>query len=220
MKIIILAAAEFETEPIAKAFTLHGPLPYGSTKTWTGKKFRLMQTNIGKVHAAAVTQYVIDKEHTDWIVNVGVSGGFQKEVNLGEVVMPSSVIQYDLDQTKLGYPLGRIHKIGKIKLPLTTVKGNFPWKKGVCLTADKILSDNKEGKALYELFHPAVVDMELGSIAQVCYMNKVKLIALKSPVDIVEKEEVASFTSRIEVSMRHLNEALRDVIVLLSQRQV
>lgn len=216
MKIIVLAAVDLEIGPIAKAFHLNSPRKYGITKIWRGNKFHLVQTNIGKVHAAAVTQYVIDKEYPDWIVNIGISGGFEKEVELGDVVMPTSVVQYDLDQTKLGYPLGRIHKIEKTQLPLRSTKGKYPWKNGSCITADKILSDNKEGKALYEHFHPAVVDMELGSIAQVCFMNKIKLIALKSPVDIVEKEEITSFTARIEASMNHLNKALGELILLLN----
>lgn len=217
MNPIVLAAVEFETEPIAKAFRLKGPKVYGVTKLWDGPAFRLVQTNIGKVHAASVTQYVIDHEHPDWIINVGISGGFLKEVALGDVVMPTHVVQYDLDQTKLGYPLGRVHKIEKIKLPLGTIRGNHGWKKGICLSADKILSDRKEGQQLYKRFHPAVVDMELGAIAQVCFMNKIKLFALKSAVDIVEREEVASFTSRIDESMKHLNEALKMVLLSLQK---
>ena len=131
--------------------------------------------------------------------------------------MPTHVIQYDHDQTKLGYPLGRIHKIEKVKLPLTTLRGKYRWKKGLCLSADKILSDKKEGQQLYKRFHPAVVDMELGAIAQVCFMNNMKLLALKSPVDIVEKEEVMSFISRIDQSMTHLLEALNMVLSSLSK---
>ncbi len=217
MKISVLAAAEFEAEPIAKAFNLNGPVSYHYTKVWKGSDFLLVQTNIGKVHAAAVTQLVIDTEHPDLIINVGISGGFAKEVVLGDVVMPTEVIQYDSDQTKLGYPLGRIHKIEKAQIPLLTIRGKGFWKKGLCITADKILSDNNEGSLLYKKFHPAVVDMELGAIAQVCYMNKVKLVALKSPVDIVEREEVASFTRRIDRSMSRLNEALSMVLLLLSK---
>lgn len=217
MKIVVLAAVEFETEPIAKAFNLKGPSEYGYTHAWKGNEFSLVQTNIGKVHAAAVTQLVIDKEHPDLIINVGISGGFAREVVLGDVVMPTEVIQYDSDQTKLGYPLGRIHKIEKVKVPLLTIRGKSFWKKGTCITADKILSDNNEGSILYEKFHPSVVDMELGAIAQICYMNKVKLLALKSPVDIVEREEVTRFTLRIDQSMSALNKALSMVLLSLSK---
>ena len=121
MKIIVLAAAEFETEPLAKNLHLKRLQSYGFTKDWVGNSYRLVQTNIGKVHAAAVTQYVIDHDNPEWIINVGISGGFMKEVSLGDIVMPTHVIQYDLDQTKLGYPLGRIHKVEKIKLPLMKI---------------------------------------------------------------------------------------------------
>ena len=212
MNTIVLAAAEFETEPIARAFSLRGPKNFGVTKAWTGQLFTLVQTNIGKVHAAAVTQYVIDRGRPVCIINVGVSGGFEKKVALGDVVMPTEVMQYDHDQTKLGYPLGRIHNIEKVKLPLAPYRGKHSWKTGLCFTGDKLLSDKEEGKRLYAQFHPAVVDMELGAIVQVCYMQHIPVIALKSPVDIVEKEEVSSFTNRIEDSMKHLIEALRVVV--------
>lgn len=220
MKICVLSAVEFESKPIAKAFNLRGPISYGFTSSWTGKPFTLVQTNIGKVHAAAVTQYVIDRDKPDWIINVGVSGGFAKKVSLGDVVMPTAVVQYDLDQTKLGYPLGRIHKIEKIKLPLQRAKLKaYPLKFGLCLTADKILSDKKEGRALYLKFHPIVVDMELGSIAQVCFLNNTRLLAFKSPIDIVEKEEIASFTLRIDLCMSHLIQAFRGLIPSLENKQ-
>lgn len=216
MKIVALAALEFEIEPIVKTFHLKKIKSFGYTKTWQGNEFELVQTNVGKVHAAAVTQLVIDNITPDWIINVGVCGGFEKAVQIGDVIMPDRVIQYDIDQTKIGYPLGRIHHIEKIALPLKTF--SLPkslWSTGLCLTADKFLSEKNEGKTLVDLFHPSIVDMELGSIAQVCYLNQVKLAALKSPVDIVEKVEGSNFKTRINLAMDQINHSLKKLNPLL-----
>lgn len=216
MKSIVLAAFNVETLPLARAFGLENPQRYGFTTRWSGKRFDLVQTNMGKVHAAAVTQYVIDHEKPDWIINVGIVGGFAKEVVVGDLVMPTGVIQYDMDLRKFGFPLGRIHAIKKIVLPLTVIPlEKTVYKKGICITADKLLSDKKEGNVVYKLFHPAIVDMELGSIAHVCLLNKIRLVALKSPVDIVEKEEVKSFQMRAARCMDVLIRGLDEVLIHL-----
>ncbi len=221
MKIFVLAAFDLEINPIVRAFHLIKSNQFGFTKRWTCKRFDLLQTNIGKVNAAATTQYLIDHEHPDWIINVGFCGGFTKKATVGDIFIPTEVIQYDMDQTKFGFPLGRIHGLEKITFSLEPIRlKTVAHKTGICISADKLLSDKKEGTKLYRLFHPSVVDMELGAIAHVCLLNKTRLSALKSPVDIVEKEEIRSFASRAHIGVCNLIAALEETLDYLSYKSM
>lgn len=216
MKICLLAALNEEIKPVVEKLQFRGPTPLGFTLRWQRADTILVKTGVGKVNAAAVTQLTIDREKPDVIINFGFTGGFKGKVSIGDIVIPHQVIQYDNDQRKLGGKLGQVPNINKVRLPLAGVRlREVSYKRGVCLTADKILSNKKEARQLVKSFHPTVVDMELGAIVQVSYLNKVKLLSVKSPADIVEEENVHTFTDNIAQCSQSITTALKEVLTVL-----
>src|SRR3989344_8420305 len=98
MKIVVLAAFPLETTAIIRHFTLRRSKSSGFMKMWTGPRFSLVETGIGKVNAAAATQYSIDHEKPDILIKVGLCGGFAKVTNIGDIVFPSYAVCHDNDQ--------------------------------------------------------------------------------------------------------------------------
>lgn len=213
--VCLLAALEEEILPVAKHFHLKKE-KYFYTSKWFNKKILLLKTGVGKVNAASVTQLAINNDKIDLFINFGLTGGFTKKVKIGDVIMPHQVIQYDLDQRKLGINLGVIPNINRTHLPLSVFDLRNNIKQGICITADKILSDRGEAETISQLFDPSIVDMELGAIAQTCFHNQVKLAALKSPADIVENEEVSHFTDNINICMSNICRVLEETLVSLN----
>lgn len=217
MKTVLLVAFGEEIQPIVKIFRLKGPQQYEYTKQWTGDAFTLIETGIGKVNAAAVTQLVIFKENPDFVVNAGFSGGFRKNITIGDIILVSEVIQYDIDQTVAGFKLGEIPGSGHVRLKLTVPKELIEkYKTGTCLTGDRVLADKKYGSWLSKKFHPSVIDMELGAIAQVCQLYKIKLISIKCPIDIVENEDISSWRDNMDEYSLRVCGAIKNIINVLT----
>lgn len=55
----------------------------------------------GKVNSARTTQILIDNFNLDYVINVGVAGGVNSNLNVGDVVIGKSLVQYDFDLTKI-----------------------------------------------------------------------------------------------------------------------
>lgn len=65
---------------------------------------------------------------------------------------------------------------------------------------------------MYTAFHPTVIDMELGAVAQVCYLNKIKLLSIKSVTDIVEHSDITKFEKRAGSGMKQICNVLDEVL--------
>jgi len=66
----------------------------------------IAQTGIGKVNAALCTQILISDFHVDKLLFIGVGGGLNRSLEVGDTVVSTATIQHDLDLTVFGRALG------------------------------------------------------------------------------------------------------------------
>ena len=55
----------------------------------------------GKVNSARTTQILIDNFKLDYIINIGVAGGINSNLNIGDIIIGEKLVQYDFDLTKI-----------------------------------------------------------------------------------------------------------------------
>ena len=79
---------------------------------YNDKKLVLVESGIGKVNAARATQILIDNMEVDYILNVGVAGGVDKNVNVLDIVIGDKLVQHDFDITAFNHEKGYIPNIG------------------------------------------------------------------------------------------------------------
>ena len=76
-----------------------------------GKDCVVVCSGIGKVNAAACAQILSDCYAVDCIMNTGIAGGVQKDINIGDIVLSVDAVQHDFDCTGFGYPMGKIPRM-------------------------------------------------------------------------------------------------------------
>lgn len=161
----------------------------------------------GKVNAAACAQIMILKFCPRLIINTGVAGGVG--VKIGDLVAAECCVQHDFDTTALGDPLGTlfIRRSGQsesiMKLPcdenasrvlLEEARGIYGGAHtGVIATGDIFVADKEKNRLLGERFGAMAVEMEGGSIAQVCYMNGVPCAVLRAISDSANDDSPVDF---------------------------
>ncbi len=150
--------------------------------------------NPGKVNAAACAQVMALVYKPRLIINPGVAGGIGEGVKIGDLVVGTACVQYDMDTSALGDPVGYVSGIGKVEFECdasTAEKIKAHAEKiydgkvisGVVVTGDKFVSDGEFCLKLNRDFGAYACEMEGGAIAHVCYMNSIPFVVLRSISD-------------------------------------
>ena len=157
----------------------------------------VVECGLGKVNAALVSTLLIQEFDCELLIFSGVAGGIDPEMEIGDVVIGESLIQYDygaLNNGKLQvYRAGSI-PIGspKISAEFTLdpeikkiIKESLPFiRMGTILTGDVFLQCSETRKALFEKFGAQAIDMEGGAVAQVAEQFGISAIVVRCLSDL------------------------------------
>ena len=69
-----------------------------------GKKVVVVRSGIGKVNAGICAQILADVFSVDAIINTGIAGSLNKNINIGDIVLSTDVVQHDMDATGIWIP--------------------------------------------------------------------------------------------------------------------
>lgn len=149
---------------------------------------------IGKVNAAVCAQILIDDYKVDRVINVGIAGGVGKKVYPGDIVIADNLVQHDMDATAFGDKLGQIPRLDTYEFKCDSEMIDAAKKAceefsernsfvGRIVTGDQFVSSAGKINWLLDKFDALACEMEGGSIAQVCYLNSVPFVVIRSISD-------------------------------------
>lgn len=167
--------------------------------TMHNKKVVLMQSGIGKVNAAISTTLLLSQFDIDLVINVGSAGGMNDQQNVGDVVISSQVVHYDVDVTAFGREIGEVPGLPRFfdadqnllnKVQDILLRDNVSCHIGLIGSGDQFVSRKDQVTTIKERF-PSImcVEMEAAAIAQVCYAYHTKFIITRSLSDVFGKGE-------------------------------
>ena len=146
------------------------------------KKIAIVVCGVGKVNAACGTQIAIDKLKAEKLVNIGVAGGLNKGVAVGEVYQISHAVQYDFDLTQInGTAIGTLDECTENFIALN-ICGKYPAKR--LATGDRFNDSKDDYKLLTKELDADIRDMEGGAVVQACMNAGVKCYAYKIISDL------------------------------------
>lgn len=154
----------------------------------------VVTSGIGKVNAAICTQILIDIFNVDKIINVGVAGGAGSDVKPGDVVIADSLVQHDVDTSAFGDRVGQIPRLDTFDFLCDKELLERAQKASICITehktfvgrivsGDQFIATPDKIKWLSKEFNALACEMEGASIAQVCYLNNVPFVIIRSISD-------------------------------------
>jgi len=138
-------------------------------------------SGIGKSNAAAAAQLAIQLTGADEIVNVGVAGGLEPEMKVGDIYEVKDAVQYDFDLVQVnGTEVGTLNERRSPYIPCA-VQGRFPAK--TLATGDRF-NDEERDMALVLRLGAGLRDMEGAAIAHVCERAGAKFVSYKCVSDV------------------------------------
>ncbi|MCO7126373.1 5'-methylthioadenosine/S-adenosylhomocysteine nucleosidase [Sporolactobacillus shoreicorticis] len=189
-----------------------------------GTEAVLLQSGIGKVSAALGTTLLIDRYQPTAIINTGSAGGTDTSLNIGDVVISSSVIHHDADATAFGYVAGQIpgmppafqpsNKLVRAALASSAaVRPEHQIVEGQIGSGDSFMADPERIRNVKKIFPELkAVEMEAAAIAQVCYQFKVPFLIIRSLSDIAGKDSNLLFDQFLKTAAKHSAEFTLSII--------
>ncbi|WP_240376506.1 5'-methylthioadenosine/S-adenosylhomocysteine nucleosidase [Bacillus piscicola] len=212
MKIAIIGAMDEEVEMLKSKLDNRKDEEIGGSFFHIGdiggQETILCKSGIGKVNAAISTTLVLERYKPDVVINTGSAGGFDTELNVGDLVISTEVRYNDVDATVFGYEFGQVPQMpaaftadkNLIEVAKSSAAtGEIPATEGLIVSGDSFMSDETKVNSLKEIFELAkCAEMEAGAIAHVCHRFNVPFVVIRALSDIAGKEAKLSYEQFLE----------------------
>jgi adenosylhomocysteine nucleosidase len=217
MKIVVLISAIAEWEGVKPLFPdiAIQQSPYGESMDLILDTcdLTLYHSGWGKIASAGMMQYVIDHDSPDLVVNLGTCGGFEGEVEQGDVILVERTFVYDIVELMGDLDISTYYA-SSLDLRWLPEPGPHPVRRGTIASAD---SDLRPGKIPFLKSKGAIAaDWESAAFAWVANKNNVRLLILRGVSDMVSEQggeaygDIEIFNQRAKTVMRNLFEQLPD----------
>lgn len=229
MVIGIIGAMDEEVELLLKKIKLKRKENKASMEFNFGELYEkdlvIVRCGIGKVNAAVCSQILIDDFNVDAVINVGIAGGIGKDIFPGDIVIAENLVQYDMDTSAFGDKIGQIPRLDTYdfkcdsnlielaKKACESFEKNFFT--GRIATGDQFVADIEKIKWLNEDFGAVACEMEGGSIAQVCYLNKVPFVVIRSISDNANNGAHMDFEKFTSIAVKNSTYILENMIKIM-----
>lgn len=227
-RIGIIGAMEEEIEILKNRMDIEETVRIANMEFFVGKiqnkDIVLVRCGIGKVNAAVCTQILITNFKVEGIINTGVAGAIYDELNIGDIVVSTDVIQHDVDATAFGYKLGEIPRLDEYifkadeKLIEVTKKAskeqvtNHSVLEGRILSGDVFVASPEMKEKLWNSFKGFCVEMEGAAIGHTCYLNNVPFVILRAMSDKADGSAHINFNEFVHEAAKNSAEIVTKII--------
>ena len=160
-----------------------------------GKNVVVVRSGIGKVNAGICAQILADVFSVDAIINTGIAGSLNKNINIGDIVLSTDVVQHDMDATGFGYRKGQIPQMPVFffnaddnlrRLAAEVCKEVNPdiqVFEGRIASGDQFVCDQDVKNRIVSEFSAYATEMEGAAIGQAAYLNEIPFLVVRAISD-------------------------------------
>lgn len=190
-----------------------------------GTELVLVRSGIGKVNAGICTQILASVYGVDTVINTGIAGSLNADIDIGDIVVSTSLVQYDVDARNFGYKLGEIPRMNIVEFPadkylidktqsvFDSLNLGIKLYKGMVATGDKFVSEDSLKAEIISNFHAYCVEMEGAAIAQTAMLNNMACVVIRAISDKADNSadvDYRSFEAKAIENMSKISLALVD----------
>ena len=246
-KIEIIGAMELEVETLKSKMNVAKTTKKANMEffegTLNGVEVVIVRSGIGKVNAGICTQILADLFDVTHIINTGIAGSLDAQIDIGDIVVSTDLIHHDMNAVAFGYPVGQIPQMeafsfhsddalralavkackeanpdievfeGRIASGDQFVAGKVF--SGRIVSGDQFICDKEVKDKLVENFHPLCTEMEGAAIGQAAYLNEIPFVILRAISDKADNSAEMDYPTFEKKAAEHCAKLVEEFIVEL-----
>lgn len=230
-KIGIIGAMELEVEQLKKNMSVADIVKKASMEFYTGTlndvDVVIVRSGIGKVNAALCVQILADIFDVTHIINTGIAGSLNSDLNIGDILVSRDAVHHDMDVTIFGYHPGEVPAMGFCEFPANSkmvdiavvsckeVNPDINVRIGRVVSGDQFISSKEVKNRLIEIFHGDCTEMEGASIAHGAYLNGIPFVIIRAISDKADDSAHMDYPSFEKAAAIHSARLVEHMITLL-----
>ena len=162
--------------------------------TLEGMEVVVVQCGVGKVNAALCAQILCDCFDVTHIVNTGIAGSLNAELDIGDFVISKDAIYHDMDATNFGYPMCQVPGMSVLSFPADDmlIKESYASAQvahpghvriGRVATGDQFVADKNLKEKIIANTGAFCTEMEGAAIAHTAWKNGVPFVIIRAISD-------------------------------------
>ena len=215
----IIGAMEEEVAALKEAMTIEENVTFASMDfckgTLCGKAVVVVRSGIGKVNAAICTQILVDKFGVDTLINTGIAGSLDANIDIGDMVISTDALYHDMDAVNFGYEPGQIPQMDIFSFPADErlielakaaneeANPDIHTFTGRIVTGDQFVSSKEVKESIVEKFHPLCTEMEGAGIAHAAYLNKISYVIIRAISDKADNSATMDYPAFEKQAISH-----------------
>ncbi|SES88903.1 adenosylhomocysteine nucleosidase [[Clostridium] aminophilum] len=184
----------------------------------------VVQCGMGKVNAGICANTLINNFGCTKIINTGVAGSLDAQIDIGDIVVSTDAVQHDFTVEAIGFKKGEIPYTGRFEFPadepmrkaaVEAVRTSAPEVKvfeGRICTGDQFISSQEQRNKIITDFGGMCCEMEGGAIAQACYLNKTPFVILRAISDKADQSEEMNYEKFKEQAAKNCASIVRYMV--------
>lgn len=165
----------------------------------------VVQCGVGKVRAGMSVQVLHDVFHVTHIINTGVAGSLNNDINIGDIVVSKDAVYHDVNAVNFGYALGELPQSGHLfyesdqdlqNEAIEAVKKAAPDVKpfsGRIASGDQFVCTKDKKEWIRDTFHADCTEMEGCAIAQASVLNNIPFVIMRAISDKADESVEESY---------------------------
>jgi len=225
----IIGAMEEEVALLKEAMNIEEKKTYASMEFCKGtlcdKEVVIVKSGIGKVNAALCAQVLVDRYDVDALINTGIAGSLDADIDIGDMVISTDAVQHDMDATIFGDPAGQVPRMDTLSFPADeelvkkAVEANreanpdIKTFTGRVASGDQFVSSSEVKEKIVQLFGAKCTEMEGAAIAHAAYLNKVSCVIIRAISDKADNSATMDYPTFEKLAIAHTVKLVKTLLM-------
>ena len=176
----------------------------------------VVKSGVGKVNAALCAQRLILQFGVDAVINTGIAGAMGGNLCIFDMAVSTDAVYHDMDAVEFGYkpteipqmkvsafPADeRLIKAAKSAFEKTNKSGERKIVAGRVATGDQFVAEKAVKNHIKEICSPVCVEMEGAAIAQVCKLDNIPFLVIRSISDKPDGNNEVTFVQFLKIASK------------------
>ncbi len=228
IKIGIIGAMELEVEELKSHMNTSDIITKAGMKFYEGTlnnvNVVVVQSGIGKVNAALCVQILADVFQVSHVINTGVAGSLNADLDIGDILISADALYHDMDVTIFGYQPGEVPQMGRreftadkqmislAKEACEKVNPDIHVKVGRVVSGDQFISDKVVKTRLIQEFEGDCTEMEGAAIAHSAYLNDIPFVVIRAISDKADDSAEMDYPAFEKAAAKHSARLVEELI--------